>query len=207
MKTIAVAITALLLWGSAPMYSVECSLGAKEVSSTERAQKQYKKELKEQKAAEKRREKSERQEWLQTPEGKAYREERRRQIWGALAQGFAAGAAVSNSGANAAGSGTGGVTGHDGGGTSGCTVTSWSKSDLQSGNQYRFTRNADCSVSMNGSNPSTGATWHSVMDPNGDMRGYDSDMHYWTYDASTTRYYNYGTGQTCIGTGASRTCF
>lgn len=206
MKTIAIAISALLLWGSAPMYAVECGLGAKEVSSTERAHKQYRKELKEQKTAEKRRAKRQRQEWLQTPEGEAYKEERRRQIWGAIAQGLAAGAAANNSGANAAGSGTGSVTGYNGGRSSGCTVTSWSALDPQSGNQYWSTRNADCSVSVNSSNPRTGATWHWVEKPNGDKRGYESDMHYWTYEASTTRYYNYGTGQTCIGTGASRIC-
>jgi hypothetical protein len=51
-----------------------------------------------------------------------------------------------------------------------------------------------------------GGTWNSTIEPNGDQRGWDSRGNYWQYDNNTGNYFNYGTGQTCFGKGALRTC-
>jgi hypothetical protein len=41
----------------------------------------------------------------------------------------------------------------------------------------------------------------------GSMRGSDSKMNPWTYDAGSKTYMNLGTGKMCRGEGLARTCF
>jgi hypothetical protein len=79
--------------------------------------------------------------------------------------------------------------------------------DWQSGNGYNWHADSQGNTTIYGTNFGTGSTWSTRTDRRGNMNGYDSDMNYWSYDRSTGSYYNYGTGKTCTGSGALRTCF
>lgn len=75
------------------------------------------------------------------------------------------------------------------------------------GNCYSTYGNARSGYNTYGNNLNTGSTWSSHTDPNGNQRGYDSSGNAWNYNAQTGSYYNYGTGRSCSGFGASRTCY
>lgn len=79
--------------------------------------------------------------------------------------------------------------------------------DWQSGNQYHSNQNFDGSTTIRGFNYNTGSSWNTTVEPDGDMRGTDSQGNMWQYDDSTGFYQNYGTGTTCTGKGAFRTCY
>jgi hypothetical protein len=81
-----------------------------------------------------------------------------------------------------------------------------STSDLRSGNRYSWTNNSDGSTDVRGSNVYTGSLWRTHIEPNGSMRGTDSDFNPWRYNSSTGTYINYGTGTICIGSGVTRVC-
>lgn len=79
--------------------------------------------------------------------------------------------------------------------------------DWRNGNSYRTTQNYDGSVTVNGWNTATGSQWRTTINPDGNMKGYDASNNYWTYRQNTGAYYNYGTGRSCYGKGAYRTCY
>lgn len=79
--------------------------------------------------------------------------------------------------------------------------------DRQSGNRYSTTINPDGSAEVRGNNYQNGTRWRTTIDADGQQRGTDADGNRWKYNPTTGRYYNYGTGQTCTGTGARRTCY
>jgi|FLYL01.1.fsa_nt_gi hypothetical protein len=81
-----------------------------------------------------------------------------------------------------------------------------SKYDSQSGNWYHWHRNSSGETTVRGHNFSTGSAWTTTIEPDGDMRGNDSRGHYWRYNENTGSYFNFGTGETCIGKGAGRIC-
>lgn len=87
------------------------------------------------------------------------------------------------------------------------TPSSSTTYDWRSGNRYTTQRNYDGSTNVRGSNLYTGSQWRTTVQPNGDMRGVDKDGNYWRYSNSTKIYTNLGTGTTCMGQGALRTCF
>jgi len=79
--------------------------------------------------------------------------------------------------------------------------------DWQSGNMYSWSPGAGGSVRLRGFNTRTGANWNTTIQPNGDMRGFDSRNGPWRYDHGTGFYQNFATGRTCVGKGYARTCF
>lgn len=79
--------------------------------------------------------------------------------------------------------------------------------DWRSGSGYSWHTDSQGNTSVYGSNLVTGSSWSTRIDRRGDMSGYDGDGNYWSYDRSTGSYYNFGTGKTCIGSGALRNCF
>ena len=62
-------------------------------------------------------------------------------------------------------------------------------------------------TTVHGFDTKTGAYWNATVEPDGDMRGYDSNYNPWSYDSRTGYYYNFGTGENCIGKGYVRTCY
>lgn len=74
------------------------------------------------------------------------------------------------------------------------------------GNCYSVTEDGDGGYSVRGFNSGTGSTWNNKIESNGDQRGFDSNGNYWKYNNSTGNYTNFGTGQSCFGKGAFRTC-
>jgi hypothetical protein len=79
--------------------------------------------------------------------------------------------------------------------------------DWRSGNTYHTSPQPDGSTRVRGYNFNNGSTWTTMIEPDGDMRGYDKDMNLWKYDAESKRYYNFGTGTTCVGEGYARRCY
>lgn len=79
--------------------------------------------------------------------------------------------------------------------------------DWRSGNRYRWRRDFNGDTRVNGMNLYTGSTWRQTIKPDGSMRGTDSMMNLWRYDSRTKTYMNFGTGEMCVGSGASRYCF
>jgi hypothetical protein len=77
--------------------------------------------------------------------------------------------------------------------------------DAKSGNSYFCTKTYDSEL-VTGFNSRTGSRWSTYYSPNGDMRGTDAEGSSWHYTAASSEYYNYGSGQRCIGVGAMRTC-
>lgn len=86
------------------------------------------------------------------------------------------------------------------------TAFAYHSYDPRTGNSYNVTENYGGGARVDGYNSSTGSTWHTTIENNGNMRGTDSDYNSWTYNSSTGAYYNYGTGESCYGKGSFRTC-
>ena len=78
--------------------------------------------------------------------------------------------------------------------------------DRQSGNSYYWSPGPDGSTNIQGYNTRTEARWSRTIKRNGDQSGWDSRGNYWQYDSGTGYYRNYGTGRTCVGKGAFRSC-
>lgn len=82
---------------------------------------------------------------------------------------------------------------------------SWSSYDYNSNNYY--SNHADTSgVTTYGSNLNNGAQWQLRQNYDGTYNGLDSDGNYFSGNNNTGFYQNLGTGVTCFGTGAFRTC-
>lgn len=79
--------------------------------------------------------------------------------------------------------------------------------DWRTGNSYNTTDNGDGSTTTRGNNYNNGSTWTNTTERDGDQRGRDANGNSWTYDAQSGRYFNYGTGKTCTGSGKNRTCY
>ena len=84
----------------------------------------------------------------------------------------------------------------------GCT----SKYDWQSGNNYTVCSDSS-GTSISGYNAGTGSTWNQRQNRDGSYSGRDAGGNYYTGNNNTGSYYNYGTGKSCYGTGAFRTCY
>jgi hypothetical protein len=59
--------------------------------------------------------------------------------------------------------------------------------DAKSGNRYSWYTLGEDTV-VRGSNFGTGSMWRTTIQPDGSMRGTDSNMDPWKYDAQTGRY-------------------
>jgi|SRR5581483_1653451 len=81
-----------------------------------------------------------------------------------------------------------------------------SKYDWQSGNTYNWNRDSLGNTYVRGNNLNTGSQWTTTIQPNGDMRGLDSNFNSWNYNAQTGSYMN-SNGHGCIGRGPARTCW
>jgi hypothetical protein len=79
--------------------------------------------------------------------------------------------------------------------------------DTESGNSYSTRRRPNGDTVVNGFNYNTGSAWNTTIKPNGSMNGTDSALNPWTYDGRSGTYTNFGTGVTCFGKGALRTCY
>ncbi len=79
--------------------------------------------------------------------------------------------------------------------------------DWLSGSSYSWHTDSQGNTAVYGNNLSTGSSWSTRIGRRGDMSGYDSNRNYWAYKRSTGSYYNFGTGKTCTGSGALRTCY
>ncbi len=82
--------------------------------------------------------------------------------------------------------------------------------DRQSGNRYEIEHHNNVfekDTHIKGSNLNTGSRWETTIDNDGDMRGRDAGGNSWQYDGTSGRYHNFGTGTTCLGSGAARTCY
>ena len=79
--------------------------------------------------------------------------------------------------------------------------------DWYSGNSYYWNTDSEGKTTVHGFDTKTGAYWNATVEPDGDMRGYDSNYNPWSYDSRTGYYYNFGTGENCIGKGYVRTCY
>lgn len=53
----------------------------------------------------------------------------------------------------------------------------------------------------------TGSTWSQTQNSNGSYFGQDSGGNYYNGNNNTGYYNNMGTGKTCFGTGALRSCY
>jgi hypothetical protein len=84
----------------------------------------------------------------------------------------------------------------------GCTT----KYDYNSGNYYTVCPNST-GTSINGYNTNNGTTWSQQQNSNGTYSGRDGSGNLYSGDNNTGYYLNYGTGETCFGTGALRTCY
>lgn len=69
------------------------------------------------------------------------------------------------------------------------------KYDWRTGNSHNYYTDSTGTTTVRGNNLSTGSSWNTTISPNGDMRGYDSDMNYWNYNNNTGTYINHGTGE------------
>ena len=84
----------------------------------------------------------------------------------------------------------------------GCTT----KYDYNSGNYYTICPNSS-GTSINGYNINNGTTWSQQQNRDGTYSGRDGSGNYYSGDNNTGYYQNYGTGETCFGTGALRYCY
>lgn len=82
--------------------------------------------------------------------------------------------------------------------------SSGSTYDWRSGNSYRWQRDFNGDTRVSGMNLYTGSMWRQTIKPDGSMTGTDSKMNPWRYDSKTKTYMNFGTGEMCVGSGASR---
>ena len=83
---------------------------------------------------------------------------------------------------------------------------SYTKTDPESGNQYRVREQSNGDTKIDGYNYNTGSQWNTTIKPNGNMRGQDANGNSWDYNNRSKTYYNYGTGQMCTGEGPTRVC-
>lgn len=81
------------------------------------------------------------------------------------------------------------------------------KYDYKTGNSYSTYTDSVGNTYVRGFNTKTGSTWNTTIENDGDMRGTDSGGNYWNYNRGSKTYMNYGTGKTCYGSGAYRTCY
>ncbi|MEM7177208.1 MAG: hypothetical protein AAF503_05850 [Pseudomonadota bacterium] len=79
--------------------------------------------------------------------------------------------------------------------------------DFSTGNSYRVTPKFGGGARIQGYNYHTGRSWNQTIDQNGSMRGRDADGNHWNYNSGTGAYHNFGTGRSCFGKGAFRSCF
>lgn len=79
--------------------------------------------------------------------------------------------------------------------------------DWQSGNSYTVTPGFNGGAHIRGFNLNTSSMWNTDIDARGNMRGFDANGDYWTYNRGSKTYMNLGTGRMCIGEGYARTCF
>ena len=84
----------------------------------------------------------------------------------------------------------------------GCT----SKYDYSTGNNYQICDNGG-QTTIRGNNLMTGSTWSQTQNSNGSYFGQDSGGNYYNGNNKTGYYNNMGTGKTCYGTGAFRSCY
>ena len=78
--------------------------------------------------------------------------------------------------------------------------------DPNTGNSYAYNKDTLGNTTVNGLNTQTGTTWTQRIDRSGNMNGRDAQGNYYNYNNTTKTYQNYGTGQTCFGTGIFRSC-
>ena len=83
---------------------------------------------------------------------------------------------------------------------------SGSSYDWRSGNSYYWNTDSRGNTNVRGFNSRTGSNWNTTIEPDGDMRGHDSNHNPWTYDRGTGSYQNFGTGESCVGKGYARVC-
>jgi hypothetical protein len=86
-------------------------------------------------------------------------------------------------------------------------VYAGSSYDWQSGNSYNYSTDSFGNTNIRGHNYKTGSNWNTTVKPDGSMNGRDGEGNYWRYNSGSGYYYNYGTGKTCVGKGASRYCY
>lgn len=79
--------------------------------------------------------------------------------------------------------------------------------DWKSGNSYLTQPRQNGGATVRGYNVENGSTWTTTIDPNGNQSGYDADGNYWRYNSRSGAYFNFGTGKSCFGNGAARTCY
>lgn len=72
--------------------------------------------------------------------------------------------------------------------------------------QARCDRYGNCYYGGQGYNPNTGSSWN-YGSHGSNTYGTDSRGNAWNYNAGSNVYQNYGTGRTCTGTGAYRSCY
>ncbi len=77
--------------------------------------------------------------------------------------------------------------------------------DQKSGNTYNTIQAPDGGATVYGNN-NDGEIWSGTIDNKGNQHGMDVNGHYWTYDAASGNYINYGTGEICFGKGVNRVC-
>ena len=82
----------------------------------------------------------------------------------------------------------------------------YSKYDWATGNSYQVCNNGG-STTIRGNNFGTGSSWTQTQNSNGTYSGTDKNGNYYTGNNNTGQYYNYGTGKSCYGKGAFRTCY
>ena len=99
-----------------------------------------------------------------------------------------------------------GLPGHSPSAGYGTLPSSGSAYDWKTGDSYYWSRGSDGSMDVRGYNAQTGSMWNHTVMPNGDESGWDDRGNYWQSNSRTGYYHNYGTGRTCIGKGAMRTC-
>ena len=85
------------------------------------------------------------------------------------------------------------------------SAQSWTHYDWRSGNSYSCTSGYG-STSCRGSNYRTGSSWSQTQRSDGTYSGYDADGNYYSGNNRTGSYHNFGTGASCFGRGAFRTC-
>ena len=78
--------------------------------------------------------------------------------------------------------------------------------DYETGNSYS-SHSDSLGTTTYGNNARTGSNWEIRQNRNGTYDGRDSKGNYFTGDNTTGHYYNFGTGKTCYGKGAARTCY
>jgi hypothetical protein len=78
--------------------------------------------------------------------------------------------------------------------------------DWRTGNAYTITQQPSGAVNIYGNNFSTGSNWNIQQQPNGHYSGRDGDGNFFHGNNRSGFYQNFGTGRTCFGNGAARTC-